>query len=202
MPQNRHVWFDEQGRETGRLPRAQATAPVLDSTFTSPENRRPFVGLTPDGIAARAAFTPWISTNIIQANSLSESDHDPFHVPCAGAASCRRSNLGPAIGSSGARFVNPGSPLRQAHSSAKTGTVSILPARATLICSVAGDAAPPLAVIVRHNLDTANHSSTQDILTPSHRRSPGMCSIQARSRSAAAGMYWMAASAPGINLRR
>jgi hypothetical protein len=28
-----HVRFDERGRETGRLPKAQATAPFLDSTI-------------------------------------------------------------------------------------------------------------------------------------------------------------------------
>ena len=32
---NRHVRFDERGWETGRWPKAQATAPILDSTFTS-----------------------------------------------------------------------------------------------------------------------------------------------------------------------
>jgi len=42
--------------------------------------------------------------------SIGGADHDPFHLPRAGAASCCRSNLGPAIGCSGARFVNPGSP--------------------------------------------------------------------------------------------
>src|SRR5262245_17716008 len=30
---NRHVRFDERGWETGRWPEAQATAPILDSTF-------------------------------------------------------------------------------------------------------------------------------------------------------------------------
>ena len=29
---NRHVRFDERGWETGRWPKAQATAPILDST--------------------------------------------------------------------------------------------------------------------------------------------------------------------------
>jgi hypothetical protein len=30
---NRHVRFDERGWETGRWPKAQATAPILDSTL-------------------------------------------------------------------------------------------------------------------------------------------------------------------------
>ena len=32
---NPHVRFDERGRETERLPKAQATAPFLDSTPTN-----------------------------------------------------------------------------------------------------------------------------------------------------------------------
>ena len=32
---NRHVRFDERGWETGRWPKAQATAPILDSTQSS-----------------------------------------------------------------------------------------------------------------------------------------------------------------------
>src|SRR5262249_56890457 len=59
--------------------------------------------------------------------SIGGADRDPFHVPGAGAASCRRSNFGPAIACSGARFVNPGSPLRQAHPPSETGTASIWP---------------------------------------------------------------------------
>jgi hypothetical protein len=31
---NPHVRFDERGRETERLPKAQATAPFLDSTIS------------------------------------------------------------------------------------------------------------------------------------------------------------------------
>jgi hypothetical protein len=36
---NRHVRFDEPGWETGHWPKAQATAPILDSTLAS--NQRP-----------------------------------------------------------------------------------------------------------------------------------------------------------------
>jgi len=122
-----------------------------------------------------------------RAKSPSESDHDPFHVPGAGAASCRRSNLGLAIGSSGARFVNPGSRLRQAHSSAKTGTVLILPARATSISYSVGAAARLRAVIARRNSGTVRNSSTQDTSTRSRRRSSGKSSDRRKVPS----MFWM-----------
>ena len=36
---NPHVRFDERGRETERLPQAQATAPFLDSTAVEPKGR-------------------------------------------------------------------------------------------------------------------------------------------------------------------
>jgi hypothetical protein len=129
-----------------------------------------------------------------RANSPLESDHDPFHVPGAGAASCRRSNLGPAIGSSGARFVNPGSPLRQAHSSAKTGTVSILPARVTSISYPVEAAAPLRAAIARRNSGTVRNSSTQDTYTRSRQRSSGKSSDRCKVLS----MSWMLVRGQGI----
>jgi len=41
---NPHVRFDERGRETERLPKAQATAPFLDSTAvgSEPRGRTPY----------------------------------------------------------------------------------------------------------------------------------------------------------------
>jgi hypothetical protein len=122
-----------------------------------------------------------------RANSPSESDDDPFHVPGAGTASCRRSNLGAAIGYSGARFVNPGSPLRQAHSSAKTDIVSILPAQATSICCPVEAAARLWAAIAGRNCGIVRNSSTLDTFTRSRRRSSGKSSDRAK----VLGMSWM-----------
>src|SRR5215469_1240697 len=103
--------------------------------------------------------------------SIGGADRDPFHVPGAGAASCRRSNFGQVIGCSGARFVNPDSPLRQAHSPAETGTVSISPARAMSISCPVGDTAR--LVIAHRNCGTARYSSTRDTSVCSRQRSSG-----------------------------
>ena len=108
--------------------------------------------------------------------STGGADHDPFHASRAGAAPCRRSNFGPAIGCSGARFVNPDSQLRQVHSPAETGTVSISPARAMSISCSVGDAARLRAATARRNSGTARNFSTQDTSAHSRQQSSGISS--------------------------
>ena len=112
--------------------------------------------------------------------SIGDCEYDPFLLPAVGAASCRRSSLGPPIGCFGAHFVKLGSSLRQACSSAETGTVSISPARATSISYLVGDAARLRGAIARRNFGIERNSSTRGISTRSRRRSSGKSSDRRR----------------------
>ena len=126
--------------------------------------------------------------------SIGGADHYPFHVPGTGAASCRRSNLGPAIGCSGAHFVSPGSPMRPAHSSAETGTVSISPVRATSISHPVGDAGRLRVATARRNFAIAQNFSTRATSTPWRRWSP----LMSRKCRTYLGTSWMLARGPVI----